>query len=168
MATLQDLANAIMRQEGYGSPNAPTITNAFNPGALRNSPFAIGSVTGVNGTFAKFASYEDGYNALIWDLEQKQARGMSLRDAIYTYAPPTENNTSQYLTNMVSWTGIPADASLSELLNGDILTSPTDSGGSDISNLFSMGSALSSDTGTVAVGGMVALGLLVLFLSRRG
>jgi hypothetical protein len=124
MPSIDDLASAIIRQEGYGTPNAVTINNNNNPGALRSSPYQIGTSNG----FAQFASYEDGYNALVYDLQSKVNRGLSLRDFVYTYAPPTENDTSGYLNNLSSWLGIGADTKLGDWLNGN--NNSSDSGDS--------------------------------------
>lgn len=167
MPTLDDLANAIVRMEGYGTAGAPTITNANNPGALRNSPYQNGTVTGPNGTFATFATYQDGYDALLYDLQQKQSRGLTLRDAIYTYAPPTENNTTNYLTNIVNWTGLSADAPLTDLgANvGAVSTDGTFTLG-DSGSSFDSGSLSNVDTQTLIIAGVVAVAAIAVLMGR--
>jgi hypothetical protein len=158
MATLDDLAQAIMRQEGYGTPGAVTITGANNPGALRDSPYAVGYVTGASGKFAKFASYEDGYNALLYDLQSKVNRGLSLRDFVYTYAPPSENDSTTYLNNLSGWLGISADTKLGEWLNGMGTDNSGDFGASD----SGLDTITNDPTKGIMLGlAVVAIGLLV-------
>lgn len=76
-----------------------------NPGNLR----PVGKTTG----FQTFNTPQDGVNALQQDLLAKvngspsmQGQPPTLRNIIYTYAPPTENNTAAYLENVSKNTGI--------------------------------------------------------------
>ena len=93
---------AIARMEGYGAAasNLPTRNN--NPGDLDKAPWeqTVPSV----GRFAKFATPEDGWNALE-TLLLKSYVGLTVEAAINKYAPPCENNTHNYVADVCKWTG---------------------------------------------------------------
>jgi len=89
-----------------------------NPGNLRFVGQA-GSIQGEGG-FAKFATPEAGYQALINQVRLDQSRGMTLAQFVSKYAPPTENNTSQYVEQMSQWLGVSADAPLASLNYNDV------------------------------------------------
>jgi hypothetical protein len=44
------------------------------------------------------------------------AEGQTVREIIAQWAPPNENNMSQYLEDVLLWTGLPADTPVLELL----------------------------------------------------
>src|ERR1035437_5315208 len=155
MATVQDLMNSIAQFEGYNVPGSIASRNN-NPGNLRSGVNQIGSENTVSGTFATFASPADGWAALQAQIDRQAGQGQTLRDFIYQYAPPTENNTSSYLNNLVSSLGVGADSSLSDLggSNGSVVggTGDFSSVVSDISNIAG-GSGIDWTTvGLVAVG----------------
>lgn len=75
-----------------------------NPGNLKFVGQA-GAKYGEKG-FAKFATPEAGYKALVKQVELDQSRGLTLEKFIHKYAPPTENNTSQYIAQAVAALGI--------------------------------------------------------------
>jgi hypothetical protein len=112
--------------EAIGSVKNAVGTRAYrhhNPGNLRASPFAERVVDG----FAVFKNCWLGFNAFQWDLTQKAKGNTStglgpestLRDLIYTWAPPSDNNNSEaYLESVVKMTGFPADMQLKYLLDG--------------------------------------------------
>lgn len=50
------------------------------------------------------------------DVLAKAATGMTLRQLVFTFAPPNENNTNLYLENVLKWTGLPADVPIVQLL----------------------------------------------------
>ena len=89
------LADAIAHEEGfYVAGSLPQRNN--NPGDLRhgngeihpdNQPNAVGS----------FATPEEGWAALNRQLRLDAARGWTVQQLIYSYAPPSENNTEAYL-----------------------------------------------------------------------
>lgn len=122
------LAQAISIYEGwhYDNPNTPATNEesvAFrlnNPGNLRLSPFAIGKKNG----FAYFVNEQIGMFALIWDLFQKcngnTSSGLTpqstLSDLIRVWAPPSENNTNQYLEFIENKTGLSRFTKLEEML----------------------------------------------------
>jgi len=66
-AKIQRLAWAIMIAEGWDSTNNSLTYRNHNPGALRSSPFALGT----RGGFAYFLNDNVGFWALCWDLAKK-------------------------------------------------------------------------------------------------
>lgn len=122
------VAEAIKEHEGWiyddiktaGKNEESIAMRNNNPGNLRSSPFMIGQ----RGGFAYFYNEEIGNMALLWDLFQKcngntmtNLRPEStLADLIAVYAPPSENDTLQYIKIVESKTGIPRNMKLKELL----------------------------------------------------
>lgn len=95
------LADAIQQEEGY-YPGSRSYRNN-NPGNLRYVGQA--GTTGADSEgFAVFASYQAGYNALVAQLQLDAARNPSwtLSDLINSYAPPSENDTNSYISNISS------------------------------------------------------------------
>ena len=128
-----DLAQWIAQMEGFNTPGTIAARNN-NPGNLRYDPTQIGQENTVNGKFATFATPEDGWAALQRYIENKAASDVTLRQFIYTYAPPVENDTTNYLNYLSSKLGIGADSPLSVLGSGSYGTDNADSSGiSDIS-----------------------------------
>ena len=72
---------------------------ANNPGNLRDAPTKIGTVPGGIGTFAVFATLDDG-RAAQRDLYLSRYGNMNVRDAIVKLTPPSENDTGAYLVNL--------------------------------------------------------------------
>lgn len=101
---------------GSGGINIPTGTLASknnNPGNLRFVGQA-GASQGVGG-FAKFDSPEAGYQALVSQINLDAGRGLTLGQFINKYAPPSENNTSQYLSQAISATGANANTKIGDI-----------------------------------------------------
>lgn len=70
----------------------------FNPGNLRRSALACAVFdTSPNGRFAVFDSYEKGRLALLTLLRGERYGSLTIEQAINTYAPPIENNTTSYI-----------------------------------------------------------------------
>ena len=101
MSLTDSLAQSIATMEGFfnSTPN-PSQTNN-NPGNLRAGVSQVG--TDANG-LAIFASVQDGWTALYHQIALDASRGLNLSQFIAKYAPPSENNTSNYLSFV---TGIP-------------------------------------------------------------
>jgi hypothetical protein len=171
MATINDLMNAIARQEGFNVAGSLAQRNN-NPGNLRSGVGQSGS----SGGYAVFATPQDGWNALQNQIEIDSGRGLSLRDFIYKYAPPSENNTSAYLTNVVSWLGLSTpDISLDAIAGGGgggnvqvVPNVPDIGGGSSFADLVDSSLSVSSldlssmlDNNWVAP---VAIGMGVAFI----
>jgi hypothetical protein len=107
---------AVARQEGWGvAGDIPTRDN--NPGdiemgALAERDGAIG-VDARNPRFARFATAEAGFAALRDLLNHGRGDdgkplylGKTVHDALNTYAPPVENDTSAYEANVCEWSGM--------------------------------------------------------------
>ena len=86
-----------------------------NPGNLKSAK---------TGKFRTFKTPEEGYQALLDDIEIKQSgrsktgikADSSLADYIKVYAPESDNNdTETYIKNMVEFTGFPADTPISKI-----------------------------------------------------
>lgn len=123
---IERLMLAIAGHEDWSVPGqntAPGGSRAFrnhNPGNLRASPFAAATVEG----FAVFRSDFVGWMALHWDLMQK-AHGntrtklgpeSTVRELIFTYAPPSDGNDSEkYLQDVLEKTGFQESTTLGEI-----------------------------------------------------
>jgi hypothetical protein len=112
MATLDDLAGLIARMEGYYVPGTIAQTN-HNPGNLRYAG-QTGAI-GQNKGYAVFASDDAGWAALNRQLELNASRGDTLEQFINRYAPPSENDTTNYLQYLVKGLGVGASTLLSQL-----------------------------------------------------
>jgi hypothetical protein len=89
------LAALIAQEEGYGIPGSvPTRDN--NPGDLRHSPHSFHDPNAPDG-IGKIDNPDDGWSDLQRQLQLYAERGLTLRQAIYEFAPPVQNNTAQYL-----------------------------------------------------------------------
>ena len=87
-----------------------------NPGNLRDTPFseddgAIGNAHG----FAVFSSEDAGRTALTDLLQTNTYQNMTVGDAITRYAPPVENDTSNYTHLIENFTGLSAGTPMSSL-----------------------------------------------------
>lgn len=86
----------------------------YNPGNLRDPK---------TGAFRKFSSEQEGYTALMNDLQGKitgaTSTGLSgnstLSDFAHVYAPSNENNSKQYTVNLANTLGVSPYTKLSEL-----------------------------------------------------
>lgn len=87
-----------------------------NPGNIRHGEFTKkNGAIGKAGGFACFSDKKAGKNALIALLKTPSYQKGSLRDAIYRYAPPNENNTENYLKHVASELKIEPDTPMSKL-----------------------------------------------------
>jgi hypothetical protein len=101
---MSKLAHLIAQEEGYGIPDAlPTRNN--NPGDLRHSPHSFHKPGDPN-SIGEIDTPEDGWADLERQLQLYAERGMSLREAIYEFAPPSENNTVGYLNYVLGGLGV--------------------------------------------------------------
>jgi hypothetical protein len=158
MATVSDLAQAIAQFEGFNSPGSIAARNN-NPGNLRS----WGSNPVVGG-FASFPTPEAGWAALESQVQTNINRGLTLNEffggkpGVYGgYAPAADSNQpATYASTVASWLGIPADATLADVIGGG----GSGSGSSDT------GESGGVSTGTVvqaaAVVGALALGWMLL------
>ena len=82
-----------------------------NPGNLRptGARWAGQVIPGTDPGFMQFTSMPYGIRALFVDLINKHKRGLdTLREILYVYAPPSENRTESYISNVSAATGIGA------------------------------------------------------------
>lgn len=89
------LAQLIAQMEGFGK-RGTIPTRLHNPGDLRHGPGASHSPGNPDG-IGTYTSDEAGARDLQRQLTLYAERGYDLRKLIEVYAPPVENNTSQYL-----------------------------------------------------------------------
>lgn len=97
------LAQLIAREEGFFKSGAlPQRRN--NPGDLRHSPHS--SHLGVDSdAIGIIDTPEHGWADLERQLQLYAGRGMNLRQAIYSWAPPIENDSEKYLTDVLAGFG---------------------------------------------------------------
>jgi hypothetical protein len=108
------LASAIATQEGWFSSDPTVLPRVLNnPGDL---DFADQLNATANGRCAEFPYASMGVTALFRQLWEQVAMGQTVRQIIAQWAPPNENNTSVYLQNVLTWTGLPADTPMLDLL----------------------------------------------------
>jgi hypothetical protein len=101
------LATLIAKEEGFGIPGTvPTRDN--NPGDLRHSPHSSHDGEGTN-DIGEIDTVTDGWADLELQLQRYAQRGLTLRQAIYEFAPPTENNSEQYLNFICQGLGVSPD-----------------------------------------------------------
>jgi hypothetical protein len=114
MAMVSKLATLIAQEEGYGIPGAvPTRDN--NPGDLRHSPHSFHDPEAPD-AIGKIDTPEDGWDDLQRQLELYAQRGLTLRQAIYEFAPPTENDSAAYLRFVCDGLNCTADTPVSQAL----------------------------------------------------
>lgn len=94
---IQRITESIFRQEGGG----PT---ALNPGNLRSAAW-LAHPTIENGFWQPLTRMQ-GVSGAAHCVALRIAEGQTLRQLINAWAPPSENNTSAYLTNVQTWAGI--------------------------------------------------------------
>lgn len=82
-----------------------------NPGALRVSSKSVGRAN----RFAVFASEEEGMQCIKDLLLSKHYRNLTLKSAIFKYAPPRENNTMKYQSDLRRMTGIDLSKKICDL-----------------------------------------------------
>src|ERR1700674_3647259 len=97
------LAEAIAHEEGfYVAGSLPQRNN--NPGDLRHSPHSFHTSDKPN-AIGKIDSVADGWADLNRQLELDATRGWTVRQLVYKYAPPSENNTADYLNYVCKFVG---------------------------------------------------------------
>ena len=102
------ISEAIAREEGFYVHGSRANRNN-NPGNIEYGAFsrAFGSTHG-DPRFAVFNSPDDGFKCLS-TLLSKHYSGLTIAAAIAKWAPPTENNTAQYVLNVCAWTELTPD-----------------------------------------------------------
>jgi hypothetical protein len=97
------LAQLIAKEEGFfKSGNLPARNH--NPGDLRHSPHSQ-HAPGAPDAIGVIDDDADGWEDLERQLRIDAGRGMTLCQAIYSWAPPTENPTARYLSDVIDGFG---------------------------------------------------------------
>lgn len=116
MHPIEKLASAIAQSEGFYAPGQTLPKANHNPGDLRATPLPRKKDS--HG-FVIFGDDKEGFMGLLTQLMLYALRGMTLRQAIESWAPPTGsdggNNTELYIRETVRRTGITADTKLEDL-----------------------------------------------------
>ena len=107
------LAKLISQMEGFGKPGAVPATH-HNPGDLRHSPHSQHG-SDPNG-IGQIDTDADGWADLERQLQLYAQRGLTLRQAIAQFAPPTENDTRGYLEFIAQGLGVSGDTPVSAVL----------------------------------------------------
>lgn len=188
--TIDDLASAIARFEGFSVPGSVAQRNN-NPGNLRAGPGQIGTDSG---GYAIFPDVATGYSALDNQIQLNVNRGLNLNQffgglpGVYAgYAPAADkNNPGQYASTVASWLGIDTSTPLADVLNQGSPTvsdigAPADTSSSSLaSDISSWTGNLSSDvfgsldqfsvaglSGVAVVAIALVIGAVVLLVARR-
>jgi hypothetical protein len=128
-----DITNAIARQED-SAWNPQTLSySSFNPNSLaqkNNNPgnlrynkahpeYTPGAIGVGAGGFAKYASIDDGLQDLERQVNIDAGRDLDVGQFINKYAPSSENQTSTYLSNIMSWLRLSSpNVKLTDIING--------------------------------------------------
>src|SRR5579864_2244084 len=120
MSLTDTLAQAIASMEGFFIPGTIASRNN-NPGNLRAGAGQIG--TDAKG-YAIFPDLTTGWNALYRQISLDAGRGLNVGQFIGKYAPPSENNTSNYLNYVTGQLGVSPDTQLVNLGAGDPANPP--------------------------------------------
>ena len=88
-----------------------------NPGNIEYGPFAkANGAIGGDGRFAVFPTLQAGQNAMKSLLFNSSSyAGKTIAEALTKYAPPSENNTQNYIQTVTSALGLPANTPMSSL-----------------------------------------------------
>jgi hypothetical protein len=164
MATVEDLAQAIARYEGFYRPGTLAQRNN-NPGNLRS----WGSYPVVNG-FVRFPDEETGWTALRGQVAKNIDRGLSLEEffggkaGVYPgYAPAADNNRPlTYARTVANWLGISSDAPLADALGGGVDSIPSREQGGDYASILPAAAGSTTAAGVALAIGAVSLGWLLL------
>lgn len=117
---------ALAREEGFLVADSRSRRN-HNPGNICWGKFAmLHGATSIeqvpNGEIPRFAYFPNdqvGFNAMSSLLEASYL-GLTISATIYRWAPPTENDTEQYIKNVCSWTGLTPNT----ILTSNLLSAP--------------------------------------------
>jgi hypothetical protein len=115
---LLNFLEAIAREEGFYVAGTRAQRN-HNPGNIEWGEFARahGAIEG-DPRFAVFPDDEMGF-ACMRALMLGAYRGLTVAQAIAKWAPPNENDTQSYITNVCHWTGLTPDTIINTHLGGN-------------------------------------------------
>lgn len=110
---MSKLAQLIAQEEGFYVPGS-VPNRDHNPGDLRHSPHSFH--TGDPNAIGQIDDDADGWADLERQLALFADRGLTLEQAIYQFAPPTENDSARYLAYVCNGLGCPSSTLVSEAL----------------------------------------------------
>jgi hypothetical protein len=96
---LSKLAHLIAQEEGFDVPGSLPARD-HNPGDLRHSPHSFHDSD--PNAIGQIDDDADGWADLERQLQFYAERGLTLEEAIYEFAPPSENNSAEYLAYVCS------------------------------------------------------------------
>lgn len=157
-AAVDTLAQTIITVEG----NNPNLASNNNPGNLvyvGQSGATIGA-----GGFAKFPTYQAGYDALTRQIGLYAGRGMTVEDMMGVYCPASSPgcNPTSYANTVAGALGVSPNTLVSDALNGSV-PDPGDDSVPNSGDVELAGMTLSPTE--IAFG--IAVGLTALFLALR-
>ena len=126
LMALNPIADAVVRMEGADSPRSVNMHmvrkyGLWNVGHLIwAGQYGATKVWIGDRDWAGWPSRDDAYAGLLRDLAAKARRGLTIEQAFYKYAPPSENNTEQYITYLTQQTGWPRTTPLRSILAGTV------------------------------------------------
>lgn len=92
-----------------------------NPGNIRRGDFARNAgAIGDDGAFAIFPDVETGFQAIVGLLRSRNYVERTLREAIFRYAPPAENDATSYVDFVTARTGLAPDRPLADMRVAEI------------------------------------------------
>lgn len=119
MGVVDLLAQAIAQKEGWFAQGTNIPKERNNPGDLDYAG-QIGASRAPIGSpdpdIAIFADSALGIAALYRQLWLQVAEGQTVTQIVYQWAPPSENNSAQYLRDVLAWTKLPANVPVLNLL----------------------------------------------------
>jgi hypothetical protein len=131
---IDSIVAAILRMEGSSSPNSVNQaiyrqTGLYDPGHIEWSRWSAAqgatkvTIVGPDGKprdWAAWPTEAQGEQAIanLLGVYASSNPGMTVQQAVFKYAPPSENNSALYASNLAEWTGIPTDTPLASVLSG--------------------------------------------------
>jgi hypothetical protein len=89
---------------------------------LHNADVFQGEIKGTDKSFKTFSSMPHGYRAAFVTLATYLSRGWNtIEKIILHWAPPSENNTSDYIANVERWSGVPRNKELTAADGADYI-----------------------------------------------
>ncbi len=113
-AQLSKLAELIAKEEGFGVLGS-TPNRRNNPGDLRHAPHASHDGIDPNAIGIE-PTAEIGWQDLEHQLGLYAKRGLTLREMVTVYAPPSENATDRYLNAICDGLGMTPETLVSDAL----------------------------------------------------
>jgi hypothetical protein len=108
---------AVAREEGFYTPGTRPNRNS-NPGDIEYGPFAQAhGATHGDPRFAVFPDAATGFAAMAALFRSHGYSGLTVEQALNRWAPPAENQTNIYITNVCAWTGCKPTDLVSSLLD---------------------------------------------------